>query len=121
DAPFPHRPGQRAVLPVGTVRSDQMTPHQIGRGQVVVTGDGVHRTPQLLRHIAHKTGLATAGGPLDQHRQTVVGCRSEKFNLVANRLIKSHWTSSSEICCWGPAKPSTHSGKITKSWRSSAR
>ena len=65
-----------------------MAPDQVGRGQVVVTGDRVQRPTEPRRHVLHETRLAAAGRPLDQHRQAIAPGVLEQGDLVALRAIE---------------------------------
>ena len=85
--PLAHGAGQGAVGPEGAVVADQMPPHQVRRGQVVVAGDGVEGPAQALGHVAHQSRLAAAGGALDHHRQAMVVGLLEEVHLPALRLI----------------------------------
>src|SRR5690606_3367158 len=79
----PHRPGEGAILPEGALGTDQMAPHQIAGGEVIVARHGMQWPPQALRHVLDKAGLAATRGPLDQHRQAVAGGAGEDLHLAA--------------------------------------
>jgi hypothetical protein len=87
DGPFPHRPGQGAIGPEGPGVADQVAPHQVRRGQVVMAGHGVEGPAQALGHVAHQAGLAAAGGALDHHRQAVVVGVFEEGDFPALGLV----------------------------------
>src|SRR5690606_19883277 len=90
DATFPDRPGQRPILPVGAIGTDQVATHQIRSGEIIMTSDGIDRTPQLLGHVTHETGFTASCRAFDQYWKTVVGRRTEQLYFIACWLVKRH-------------------------------
>ena len=88
DAAFAHRAGQRAIDPDGVAALEQVAAGEVGRGQVVVAGDGVQRQPEPRRHVGHEAGLAAAGRALQQQRQPVAVGVLEQRALVAGRHVE---------------------------------
>ncbi|MCY1426671.1 hypothetical protein D9M71_424950 [compost metagenome] len=88
DATFAHRTGQRPVLPPGPLSTDQVTADQVRCAQVIVAGHGVQRQVQALGHVLDETGLATAGGAFDQHRQAVAPGLFKQRQLIALCLVE---------------------------------
>jgi hypothetical protein len=79
---------QRAVLPHRLPTMDQISPGEIARGEVVVTGDGHQGTGQAPGHVLDKPGLATAGRPLEHDRGTIRVRSFEQGDLLAYRQIE---------------------------------
>ena len=88
DGTQPSRRRQRSVLPLGAVFIQQKASHQIGSSHILVAGDGNQRTLQFPGHILDKTGLATAGRPLEHHRHACVISSLVQGYLIAYRSVE---------------------------------
>ena len=87
DRPFTHGTGQRPVHPDRLVAPQQIPADQVGGGEIVVAGDGDQRPAEVVSHRLDEAGLATAGGALQDQRQTLAIGRLEHGLLVAHRLV----------------------------------
>ena len=87
DGALAHGPGQRPVHPGRLPALQQVAPHQIGRGQVLVTRHGDQIPAQLVGHRLHEAGLPAARRALQQHRQAAARRGAEHLHLVAHRAV----------------------------------
>ncbi|MNT08003.1 hypothetical protein D3C72_1427280 [compost metagenome] len=88
DTAFAHRAGQGTVLPPGALRANQVATDQVGGRQVVMTGDGIQRQAQTVRHVLHEASLAAAGRAFDQHRHAVLPGLLEQRLFVTQGLVE---------------------------------
>ena len=87
DRAFPHGTGQGSVLPHRFLTLDQEPPEQIGGRQIVVARDGMERTAEPSRHVAHEPGLAASGGALQQSRQpAAAGCQKHLLFVALGQI-----------------------------------
>src|SRR5262249_13973421 len=61
--------GKRSIVPDCLVAFEKKSTDEIGRRQVFVTGNGDQRSIQSPGHVFNKSSLATAGRPLEHHRE----------------------------------------------------
>ena len=87
DAAFAHRAGQRTVGPHRVAALEQIASGEVGRREIVMTGDGVQRQREPRRHMGDEAGLAAAGRPFQQHRQATPPGVFEQRALVAARDV----------------------------------
>ena len=82
-----HGQRERAVVPDGAFRRQQIAAGEIGGGHILVRGDGDQRPLEPPRHVLDEAGLATAGRALEHHRQPIGIGRFEQRDLVADRPV----------------------------------
>ena len=87
DRAMPDCHRQRAVVPDGAVRLQQIAAGKIGRRHVLMRGDGDQGLGQMPRHVFDKAGFAAAGRPLQHHRQPLGEGGLEHRDFVADWLI----------------------------------
>src|SRR5690606_41063372 len=87
------RPGERSIHPYGIPALQKIAAGEIGRRQVVVTGNSVERQPQPGRHMRHEARLAAARRPLEQQWQALTERVLEDLALVAGGLRSEEHTS----------------------------
>ena len=99
DAALAHRARERTVRPYRLAVADQVAPHQVGCGQVVVARHRDQRTRQARRHVRDETRLAAAGRALDQERQAVAEGVFEQRALVADGLVEGDIQGGRQAGC----------------------
>ncbi len=82
-----HRAGKRAVHPDRLAALDQIASHQVGSGQVIMTGYGDERPFEPPGHVFHEAGFAAAGGAFQQYGQAVGVGGFEERNFVADWFV----------------------------------
>jgi hypothetical protein len=90
DAAFAHGAGQGAVAPYGLPITQQVPPHQVGGGEVVVAGDRVQGQPEARGHVGDEAGLADAGGAFDEQGEAVLPGLLEDLHLVAGGFVEGN-------------------------------
>ncbi len=75
---------QRAVVPDCFFALEQKAADEIGRGEVLVTGDGDERTIEAMRHVFDKARLAAPGRAFEHRRQLRRKRRFEKLDLLSD-------------------------------------
>ena len=82
-APRARRCRQRPVTPDRLAVYHQVAAREVRRREVVVARDGDQRAAQPPCHELDKARLATAGGPLEQHREPLSVALLEDLYFVA--------------------------------------
>jgi hypothetical protein len=85
DRAVAHRTRQRAVDPLRIAAAQQEAPHEVGGGQIVMTGNGDEPTVQIVGHRLDEPRLPTTGRALERDGQAL------PVGGLEHLLLVGHW------------------------------